>query len=363
VTNPEASPPFDLRDTSALKAIGILAIVLHNFYHKLPYAVGENEFGFTPGRFERFLNAVTDYHESLQALFSYFGHLGVQLFIFLSAYGLALKYWTVPAWGGFFRGRISKIYPMYFLALGLWALLVVVKDGSSDLLTQADNLLLTSLAVINLVPGYGLPPVGPWWFLPFIVQFYALWPALAAYSRHFGGSGVALLCAVVLGATMALHPLLIQNWAINLFETPVGHLPELCLGIACARFGLRIGPISALAATGVFVLGNLYEAFWPFTFVSALMMILYAYQLTRRVWRERSVLERIAEVSMPLFFVNGFLRGPFLAAAAQFDRWYVDILMGLGFASFAWGVAYGLSTLEQRLLPLMGRWLAPSTRG
>ena len=349
----EPAAPFDLHDTDALKGVGILAIVLHNFFHSLPHAVIENEFAFVPGNFQQFLATVVDPQQSIQSLFSFLGHFGVQLFIFLSAYGLALKYWATPSWSGFVWSRIRKIYPMFFLAVGLWLVLRVFEYGSgfpAFVWTQVNELVLTALGVINLVPGYGLPPVGPWWFLAFILQFYCLWPAIAALTRRTGAAGLLILAFICVGVTALLGPILVQNWAIDLVETPIGHMPELCLGVAVARYGITVGPLSAVVALMVFILGNLYPAVWPLTFISVLIILLYAYQLTGRFFRETRFIAFIAAVSMPLFFVNGFLRSPFRLISIHFDRWYISLLTGLLFAMFSVAVAYGLSKLEQRLL-------------
>lgn len=363
--NAPVGAPFDLRDTCALKAVGILAIVLHNFFHSLPGAVLENEFNFNPLHFQQFLDRVVDPRHTIQTLFSYLGHFGVQLFIFLSAYGLALKYWTTPSWGAFVWARIKKLYPMFFLALGLWLLGRVIELGSefpSFLLENGDELALTTLALINLVPGYGLPPVGPWWFLPFIVQFYCLWPALAAFSRRFKVPGLIGLSAICLAITTVSGSALVRAWWINLMETPVGHMPELCLGVACARYGFRVGPRSALLAAVGFILGNLYAVFWPLTFVSILVMLLYLYRPVAGVLRNKKVVERLAEVSMPLFFVNGFLRSPFKRVVIYFHRhWYVELAMGLCSLLFSVGVAYALLQIERRILR-HGAPLAPEAR-
>jgi peptidoglycan/LPS O-acetylase OafA/YrhL len=354
MTEQAAEPPFDLRDTWALKTIGILAIVLHNLYHSLPKAVLEMEFGFVPGRFQRFLDAVVDARLTFQSLFSYLGHFGVQLFIFLSAYGLALKYWRTPAWGSFVWARIRKLYPMFFLAVGLWLFLRLIEYGTGfpDFLwSQADELILTTLGVINLVHGYGLPPVGPWWFLPYIVQFYCLWPALARLIRRTGTLGLVLLPALGIGLSIVAGHFFSHNWGIDLVETPLGHLPEISLGIGYARYGIRVGVVSALIAAGVFLLGNLYAEFWPLTFACALIMVLFVYQIAAPALRRVKYLRFIADISMPLFFVNGFMRSPFRRVAIYFDRWYVSLLAGLAEAVFSIAVAYGMLKLEQRIIP------------
>jgi peptidoglycan/LPS O-acetylase OafA/YrhL len=241
---------------------------------------------------------------------------------------------------------------MFFLAVALWLLLRVFEYGTAFpayVWTQIDELVLTTLGVLNLAPGYGLPPVGPWWFLPFIVQFYCLWPALAAWTRRSGARALLILAVLCVAVTAVIGPILVHKWAIDLVETPIGHMPELCLGVAVARYGVRIGAVSALAALVVFILGNLYAPVWPLTFVSMLVILLYAYQLTGRFFRQTRLIQTIAAVSMPLFFVNGFLRSPFRLIAIHFGRWYVTLAAGLAFAVFAVCVAYVLLKLEQRL--------------
>lgn len=351
--NSPSDIPFDLRDTSALKAIGILAIVLHNLFHQLPSAVFENEFSFDPRNFQHFLATVVQPSRTVQAMFSFLGHFGVQLFIFLSAYGLAFKYWTTPSWSAFVWGRIKKIYPTFLLALALMLLLKTVQDGPARVFVylrgQGDELLLTALGVHNLVPGIGLPPVGPWWFLPFIVQFYCIWPGLAAFSRRFNLAGLAALAAASLALAYAFQWSLGEKWGINLLTTPLGHMPELCLGIACARFGFRVGPGAALGAAVVFVLGNMYAWLWLLTFISALVLLLYAYQLVAGVLRGRRLLEAVAMISMPLFFINGFMRGPFFIAARS-GLWYVELAVGVGFVLVCAGVAYLLTRVERWLV-------------
>jgi hypothetical protein len=151
------------------------------------------------------------------------------------------------------------------------------------------------------------------------------------------------------GATMVLGPILAQKWGIRLLETPIGHMPELCLGIASARYGLRVGAVLALAAAVLFLLGNLYAVLWPLTFVCALIVLLYAYQLTAPAVRRTKFIDRVAEVSMPLFFVNGFLRSPFRRVAIHFDQWYITLVTGFAFAAFSTAVAFGLLKLERRL--------------
>lgn len=368
VNDSSAGTRLDLRDGNVLRAISILAIVLHNYFHRLPSAPAHNEFSFGPGRFLHFLSVVEDPRQTIQALFTYFGHFGVQLFIFLSAYGLAVKYWSTPSWSGFVWSRVRKIYPTWFLAVGLYLLALIATGGIGTFLREDGGklLLLTTLGMFTLVPGYGYPPVGPWWFLSFILQFYCIWSLLAAFARRFGGTGLVVLSVLSMGVWVAFPATLKGYDSLRLLQTPLGQLPEISLGIAYARFGLRLGPGSALAAAFFFLLGNLYQWFWPLTYISALVLLLYAYQRSSGVLRRSKVLAWIGLVSMPLFFVHGFFREPFWAVGRS-GAWYVEIAAGLGFAILSLTAAYILWLLERELVARLrpdtgGRSSSPTPR-
>jgi peptidoglycan/LPS O-acetylase OafA/YrhL len=353
VTN-HAAPgtAFDQRDTLVLKAIGIIAIVLHNYFHLLWAAVRENEFDFDPERVRAFVAVADEPTRAIQASFSYLGHYGVLLFIFLSAYGLAVRYWQPSSYSGFLWGRIRKIYPTWFVVLGLYLLLQLGEGHPGGLATllhkHGAELVFTTLGVATLVPGYDFEPVGPWWFLPFILQFYAIWPALAAFTRRFGGIGLVILSVIGTGL-WAEFPVTLEKFpAVRLMFTPLGHLPEISLGIACARLGARVGKWSALAAAAFFLLGNVYRWFWPVSLVSALVLMLYTYQQTSGRLRASRLLLWVGGISMPLFFVNGFLRAPFWELADS-GAWYAELGGGICFAVFSAAVAYAIGRIAQRL--------------
>ena len=82
----------------ALRGIAIIGIFLHNYCHWLKGIVRENEYQY----FERNVSGLdgvmanADWNLPLHLL-SFFGHYGVPLFLFLSAYGLVLKYEAGPS--------------------------------------------------------------------------------------------------------------------------------------------------------------------------------------------------------------------------------------------------------------------------
>lgn len=330
---------LDLKDTLTLKGAAILAIVFHNYFHFIG-PVHENEFDFVPTRFGAFLSAVQDPHQSLQAGFAYLGHFGVQVFIFLSAYGLAKRYWDTPAGIGFLCERVRKIYPMFLAAIVTWALLMGIQEGPfgpfAILIRHSGNLILTILGVSTIYPGLGPPPIGPWWFVPFIIQWYCLWPLVRRIANRFGPRGLLALSAGAVFVTATINSFL-AHFGINLLETPLGHAPELCIGTMAARYHVNIHRSTIMIAGAIFIAANLCPPLWPLSFPSAMVVAVGTYvKIKRMLHGARPVLAHIGACSMALFLVNGFVRLPFIGLA-EGRIWFVVLITG--FLSAGWSLA------------------------
>jgi peptidoglycan/LPS O-acetylase OafA/YrhL len=306
---------LDKRDTLVLKGLAISAIVFHNFCH-LVGPVHQDELTFKPGRFVVFLKALHDPMTAIAGFCSFFGHFGVDIFIFLAAYGLAKSQWDDPApWGRFLWGRITKLYPIFVLVVLPWMILMADELGPSHTLKAYGVKLLWMFAgVSNLIPGYGLPPIGPWWFIPFIVQFYALWPLLRRLTNRFGQPGLLALAVSCLVFVAVANQFLV-HWSMSLLDTPIGRMPDFCLGIAAARFPVRLNARIVAAAAAGLLFGSMYSIIWPLTFVSALILSLAIYLRMRSALRESRLLMRIGEYSMLIFLLNGILRYEFMPYA------------------------------------------------
>jgi peptidoglycan/LPS O-acetylase OafA/YrhL len=334
---------LDTLDTTVLKGLAISAIVLHNFFHAVSPA-RENEFEFHPGGFAVFLHTVSQPSLALQAIFSFFGYLGVPIFIFLSAYGLSKSHWDDPAsWTRFMAGRLRKLFPLFGLIILPWTLVIAFQIGSQPFLHSVlPQVACLFTGLTPLLPGLGLPPIGPWWFIPFILEFYAVFFLLRALTKEFGWPGLVALGLLGVAATSISDPFL-AHWGINLYETPFGRLPSVCLGIAAARYPFRV-PASLVVASGaVLVLGNEFRSLWSFTFTAALLLALWAYMAMRGNLRECRTFELIGRYSILIFLVNGIVRDDLLSFATT-------PLLQLLFGAISAAASFTVAALLQEFL-------------
>jgi peptidoglycan/LPS O-acetylase OafA/YrhL len=325
---------FSMRDSDALKGLAILAIAFHNFFHRVPHIVGENEFDFDPARFSLFHEQLLMPATTVQALFSFFGHYGVGIFVTLSCYGLAQSSTSGNhngAWG-FLKSRLRKILPMTVVCMSVWLVLQLRTHALADLQywsATLGELVLLCIGLFNVLPGLAMPAVGPWWFIPFILQLYLLW-------AFVGRTAMALSTPVLLSLTVAIHalvhwvnPMTTLTYQINLLETPVGHVPEIALGILLLRFrtsrlGAWLPPLLV-----VLVIGNASPHVWPLAPVAATLIVLIVYGQLRRFGAAPGWLAWIGALSLPIFMLNGFVRRPFLAMAQASGIAGADLVLGI----------------------------------
>ena len=334
---------LDPHDTIVLKGLAISAIVLHNFFHAVSPA-RENEFAFHPGGWAIFLHTVRQPELAIQALLSFFGYLGVSIFIFLSAYGLAKSHWDDEAsWTQFMAGRIRKLFPIFAVVILPWTLIFALHTGLHQFLRSSlPQILFMLTGLAPLVPGMGLPPVGPWWFIPFILEFYAAFFLLRRLTKDFGWPGLVVLALLGIAVSSVAAPGL-AHWHINLYETPLGRLPTLCLGIAAARFPFRVPASIAVAAGTVLVLGNEFRSFWPFTFTAAAVLSLWAYAEIGGSLRSSRVVACIGRYSILIFLLNGIVRDDFLSFATT-------PLLQLLFGAISAGASFTIAAIIHELV-------------
>jgi len=160
--------------------------------------VQENEYQFNQHNVDWFHNIITHSFNELTIfhLLSFFGHYGVPIFVFLSAYGLVIKYETTnnienqPTVYRFLRFHWLKLFRMMIVGFSAFILVDAITEGQHhykviDIVAQ--------MGLFNNVlpnPDDIIWP-GPYWFFGLMLQLYIVY-------RFVGGMlpfGLGLLYA------------------------------------------------------------------------------------------------------------------------------------------------------------------------
>lgn len=289
---------------SAIKGIAIIMIVLHNFIH-LQSGVQENEMYYSRDILIHMLEVTKlDYSTLFNNILSYFGHFGVQLFIFVSGYGLTKKYLNKERinYKKFIAVRLIKIYSLVVIGLLFYFLLTFRFITFNEGVAYAISTLLMTK---NFTYG-----TGPWWFFGFIIQMYLLFPILFSLMKK-GSNMFFVLLFLSYCLMYFLHPIATRV-NVPIYANFPGHLPEFLFGIGLAMYPKFIlNTKCLLVALVVFIISNLSVYTFPLSFLSACIILLFLYQklyLNSSTYIYKALIF-IGNISMIMFAINGLFRG------------------------------------------------------
>jgi len=342
-------------DTLLLKAIGIILIALHNYFRWVKPITGENEFGMSGGyAINSYQTLLNNPLEIINVFFNFLGHYGVQIFIFISAYGLTKVYLSKSIeWRLFVRKRFLKLYPTILLAT--FAMIIFNVAGHGNLPNK--KLLFDFAAQLSLlstvIPGKALVGVGPWWFYSMIFQFYLIFPGLLWIYKKYKGRGLIILSIAFYVLLIFANPML-RQLKLNLLNTAFGHIPEFCFGIwVASRKEFKINILVYTGVFLVFVLGNYFRPVWHFSHLAAMLVILppVQYLITKIKSNEfiNKIVSFIGLISVYIFAVHGFLRWDFVGLANFLNYPIAEFLVGIMFLIFSIGMAWLLFTTENQI--------------
>ena len=192
-------------ECNALRGIAILGIMLHNYCHWLWFAVKENEYQFFLSRSEQLADCIAGGADAMLPvqLLSYFGHYGVPVFLFLSAFGLTLKY-EQPSRDGAQSPAVWQFVRLHYMKLLRMMIPGFVVFVTVDYLTRgprgyaAENVIALFGMFANLLPSPNevIWP-GPYWFFGLMMQLYLVY-RLLLFRRHWSFTvGLVVACWIV----------------------------------------------------------------------------------------------------------------------------------------------------------------------
>ena len=234
------------KQCDVLRGLAIIGIFLHNFCHWFTGGHSENEFlyykehGLTSWNY--WTGGGIDCFAPIQ-FFSFFGHYGVPLFLFLSGFGLVMKYEREDAKPmkilPFLGTHWLKLFKLMSLGYILSVLVYVVWCGKTPQLWY--EVLSQLMLVTNFffyTPGGALRPV-PYWFFGLMFEVY-IYYRLFIYSTRDKAMWRWLMPLVfVVLAWLMMVPCENHPGGLNYlrYNATVAILP-FSIGVLLARYGL-----------------------------------------------------------------------------------------------------------------------------
>ncbi|MBO7055029.1 MAG: acyltransferase [Bacteroidales bacterium] len=334
-------------DTTLIKGLAIFCIVMHNFFHWMPPSPGENEFLFDERLIQNFFSLLTSKpSEIINILFSYLGHYGVQIFIFISGVGLTYSMKkNERSWGNFMGYRLKKLYPLLLTGIIVFFISTILTTKSLVTKLEWHELTYKMLFLHTLLPNSGLKVVGPWWFFGLIMQLYLLFSFLYKFIEKYNWRALIALCIISYGCFFISHTYFHELRDISLMQNAPGHLPEFCFGIWFAQNRDKKIPILWLfISIALFVLGNFFQVCFPFTFISVTIIFLFAYPYLKKLicWKQnylQSFFLFLGNLSMIIFVVHTIFRPPFIDTFSSYHNAGISLLAGVLFFVTIIGIA------------------------
>ena len=342
-------------ECNALRGIAILGIFLHNFCHWLNPVVKENEYQYFQHNVDWFAQCAARVNELFPAhVISFFGHYGVPVFLFLSAYGLEMKYGNGQGKApdgrrvvvsSFVRYHYLKLFKMMIVGFICFTVVDAMTAGSWHYNVAQ---IVGQLLMINNFydqPDRNIWP-GPFWFFGLMLQLYVVY-RLLLYRRHWGWTvGLMAVCTV---AQLFMDPEgeNLNYWRYNF----MGGMLPFGLGLLFARYGNKVMLVNLTFGSFLmswvvcsFFIVSASGSFYTWVIVPALVCYASVYFIKTvstlpLPWlraRIGYVLGWLGNVSAALFVIHPAIRKVFITVSRQGDIYTGLLLYAIASIGAAW---------------------------
>lgn len=294
------------KECNALQGIAIMSILLHNFCHDLPGAVPENEFEYRAENHMQFWSSVFHSDFFIQ-IFSYWGHLGVPVFVFLSGYGLVKKYDTQTnvGWVNFLFSHFKKLFIP--LTIATIVINIILRITMKHWVESWGHFWLQTTMLLNLstTPTTHIP--GAYWYFGMALQLYALYRLLV-----YNHSSKLIIIALVICETIMITLDHESQTLVWMNHNAFGWLLPFSIGILAARHCPKHTiPLTILG--GVFLASVLFIISASFTYYSWLLIpgiiIITAVSFLKLLSpRILDIAATIGKVSFPIYVIHPIIR-------------------------------------------------------
>lgn len=332
-------------ECSALRCMAIVSIMLHNFAHWLPGAAPENEFSFSLEHYESFWESVVSMDFLIQ-IFSFFGHLGVPVFVFMTGYGLAQKYDRIEhlEWKPFLLNHWKKLFIPLVVGTLIYLLVMFVIEG--HLVCSVSRIIVQCTMLLNFISPMHLLPM-PYWYLGMTMQLYIIY-LLFVHKRPLTALLLLTIASLIFMACFVSFP---QVVVVSKFNC-VGWLAPLCMGIAYSRYQTKVHVERGARLMGVSCMSLILVLLCGFNYYAWLLIPLFVVVLAVGIVKYIPVLlqqrmDYIGRNSLYFLIVHPITRELIMPLAPDLGR-YVSILLYI-FTTFI--IVYLFLLLKNRFQP------------
>lgn len=159
------------------------------------------------------------------------GYVGVDIFLFLSGFGLTYSYKKNNLLS-FYKHRLIRLYPLYLICV---CVIYFIND-KWNLIDLFYNLLTIGFYIDNGINRFD-------WYVESLFTLYIIFPLFFIYSK-LKLFGVLLLLSVI---SIILYVIEMPWW----YDCFISRIPIFLLGIVCARFKLTLNKIIILTIIGI----------------------------------------------------------------------------------------------------------------
>lgn len=306
---------LSITESKALRGIAILGIILHNYCHFLGFAVKENEYTFDAEKPRMLLDrlcAMSDY--LFVHVLSFFGHYGVPVFLFISGFGLVMKYEIKEkdsrvSIGRFTWYHYAKLLRLMFLGYIAFAVVCYMHPHAYHGYTIG-RVIAQLLMYINMLPDpdHIIKP-GPYWYFGLTLQLYLIYRLLLFRRR----SAYTVALIIVCWALQTLFsPEMYGNFdSLNRIRYNfIGAMLPFGMGMLYARHG-KLLPKPAYAALAVVSAAAVFAgSFWFSSWMWVPAFIVIGAVATFKAMPEKALkpLVWVGALSSALFVVHPIMR-------------------------------------------------------
>lgn len=289
-------------------------------------------------------------------ILSFFGHYGVPVFLFLSAYGLTMKYEkqqpTVPTsmlqaqpslpFFGFIKYHWVKLFRMMIVGFVTFTMVDAITDAPHDY--HVMDIIGQMGLFNNLLPNPDdIIWPGPYWFFGLMIQLYIVY-RLFLYRRHWAWNVVLIVLCFAIQLSCEPESEALNRWRYNF----IGGMLPFGFGVLYARYAHAWTTATNLV---VFVLSLFAILLMSFSYITwyfvPLVICVAAITFVRLLsWIEgvignkyfsvMSVFSWVGSISAALFVCHPITRKIFIPISRGGEYWTGLLLYIISSLCLAW---------------------------